>query len=66
MAGAVVAALVLVVLLPDGERIGPAWLLPLLAGLLLVALIAGDPGSDRSSLERAAGDLDRAGVRPGG
>ena len=50
MAGAVVAALVLVVLLPDGERIGPSWLLPLLAGLLLVALFAGDPGKiDRRS-----------------
>ena len=50
MGGAVVAALVLIVLLPDGERIGPPWLLPLLAGLLLVALIAGDPGTiDRRS-----------------
>ena len=50
MAGAVVAALVLVILLPDGERIGPSWLLPLLAGLLLVALFAGDPGKiDRRS-----------------
>ena len=50
MGGAVVAALVLIVLLPDGERIGPPWLLPLLAGLLLVALIAGDPGKiDRRS-----------------
>ena len=50
MGGAVVAALVLVVLLPDGERIGPPWLLPLLSGLLLVALIAGDPGKiDRRS-----------------
>jgi hypothetical protein len=50
MAGAVAAALGLVVLLPDGERIGPPWLLPLLAGLLLVALFAGDPGKiDRRS-----------------
>jgi len=45
MAGAVVAALVLVILLPDGERLGPPWLLPLLAGLLLVALIVSDPGT---------------------
>ena len=50
MAGAIVAALVLVVLLPDGERIGPPWLLPLLAGALLGALFAGDPGKiDRRS-----------------
>ncbi len=50
MGGAVVAALVLIVLLPDSERIGPPWLLPLFAGLLLVALIAGDPGKiDRRS-----------------
>ena len=50
MAGAVAAALVLVILLPDGERIGPPWLLPLLATLLLVALFAGDPGAiDRRS-----------------
>ena len=43
MAGAVVAALILVILLPAGERLGPSWLLPVLAGLLLVALFAGDP-----------------------
>jgi hypothetical protein len=50
MGGAVVAALVLIVLLPDHERVGPPWLLPLLGGVLLVALIAGDPGRiDRRS-----------------
>jgi uncharacterized membrane protein len=45
MAGAVVAALVLTYLLPDELRLGPSWLLPLIEGLLLLALIAGDPGA---------------------
>jgi hypothetical protein len=44
MAGAVVAAMVLTILLPDDLRLAPRWLLPLVEGLLLVALIAGDPG----------------------
>jgi hypothetical protein len=44
MAGAVVAALVLTYLLPDELRLGPSWLLPLIEGILLLALIAGDPG----------------------
>lgn len=43
MAGAVVAAMVLTVLLPDAVRAGPKWLLPSVEGLLLVAVIAGDP-----------------------
>ena len=45
MAGAIVAAMVLTVLLPDDVRLGPAWALPLLEGALLVAVIAADPGS---------------------
>jgi uncharacterized membrane protein len=44
MAGAVLAAMVLTYLLPDDIRLGPNWFLPLLEGLLLVAVIAGDPG----------------------
>jgi hypothetical protein len=44
MAGAVLAAIVLTILLPDAMRIGPQWLLPLIEGALLVAVIAGDPG----------------------
>ena len=45
MAGAIVAAMVLTVLLPDDVRLGPAWALPVLEGALLVAVIAADPGS---------------------
>ncbi len=48
MAAAVIAAIVLTILLPDSVRAGPAWLLPLIEGVLLVAVIAGDPGADRS------------------
>ena len=44
MAGAVLAAIILSILLPDAERLGPQWLLPLVEGVLLVAVIAGDPG----------------------
>ena len=55
MAAAVVATMVLTVLLPDDLRLAPRWLLPTLEGLLLVALIAGDPGriSRRSTALRA-------------
>jgi hypothetical protein len=55
MAGAVVAAMVLTVLLPDAVRAGPNWLLPLIEGVLLVAIIAGDPGKidHRSRLLRS-------------
>jgi hypothetical protein len=50
MASAVVAAIVLTILMPDDDRLGPNWLLPLIEGVLLVALIAGDPGRiDRRS-----------------
>ena len=44
MAGAVLAAMVLTILLPDAMRLGPQWVLPLIEGVLLVAVIAGDPG----------------------
>src|SRR4051812_38365965 len=55
MAAAVVAAMVLTILLPDGFRLAPRWVLPTIEGLLLVALIAGDPGriSRRSAMLRA-------------
>ncbi len=45
MAGAIVAAIVLTVLLPDDVRLGPQWALPLLEGVLLVVIIAADPRS---------------------
>jgi hypothetical protein len=32
MAGAVLAAMVLAILLPDAVRLGPRWLLPLIEG----------------------------------
>jgi uncharacterized membrane protein len=44
MAGAVLAAMALTILLPDDLRPGPRWLLPGIEGLLLVAVVAGDPG----------------------
>jgi hypothetical protein len=55
MAGAVAAAMLLTILLPDSLRLAPRWLLPAVEGLLLVALIAADPGriSRRSAALRA-------------
>lgn len=44
MAAAVVAAMMLTILLPDDIRLGPRWVLPMVEGLLLVALVAADPG----------------------
>ena len=50
MAAAVLAAIVLTILLPRDQRLLPAEVLPLIEGVLLVALIAGDPGAiDRRS-----------------
>ncbi|MEU2832811.1 hypothetical protein ABZ667_29810 [Streptomyces lavendulae] len=43
MAAAVIAAAVLTLLLPDDLRLGPRWALPAAEGLLLVALVSGDP-----------------------
>jgi hypothetical protein len=37
-AGAVVAAIVLTILMPDEVRLGPNWMLPLIEGVLLVAV----------------------------
>ena len=45
MVGAVVAAMVLTLLLPDDLRLGPSWALPLLEGVLLVTLVIADPNS---------------------
>ena len=55
MAAAVVAAIVLTLLLPEDFRLARRWLLPAVEGLLLVVLIAGDPGqiSRRSTALRA-------------
>jgi hypothetical protein len=45
MAGAILSAMLLTALLPDEVRLGPAWALPVIEGVLLVAVIAADPGS---------------------
>ena len=45
MAGAIVAAIVLTVLMPDYIRLGPEWVLPSIEALLLVAMVAADPGA---------------------
>jgi uncharacterized membrane protein len=45
MAGAIVSAMLLTALLPDDVRLGPAWALPLIEGVLLIAVIAADPGA---------------------
>ena len=51
MVAAVVAAIVLAVLRPADIRIAPAWVLPLIESLLLIALIVNDPGRiDRQSV----------------
>ena len=55
MVAAVLAAMVLTASRPDALRLGPPWLLPLIEGVLLAALIVGDPGriDRRSALLRA-------------
>lgn len=55
MAGAVLAAMALLLLMPDDLRLGPRWLLTCVEGLLLVTLIVGDPGriNRRSAVLRA-------------
>ncbi|MFJ6482291.1 hypothetical protein ACIQK6_19540 [Streptomyces sp. NPDC091682] len=55
MAAAVIASAVLTLLLPDDLRLGPRWALPLAEGVLLVALVSGDPGriSRRSTVLRS-------------
>jgi hypothetical protein len=50
MASAVLAPMALTAALPDAERVGPQWMLPFIEGLLLVAVVVGDPGKiDRRS-----------------
>ncbi|THA50146.1 hypothetical protein [Streptomyces sp. A1136] len=44
MAGAVVVSMLLTAFLPDDLRLAPRWVFPAVEGLLLLALIAGDPG----------------------
>ena len=65
MAGAVVAAIVLTLLLPDDLRLGPNWALPVLEAVLLVVIVVGDPGSiDRQVPGVACGwDRPRGGAR---
>ena len=47
---AILAAIALTMSLPDGLRLGPWWMLPLIEGVLLVAMVIGDPGRiDRRS-----------------
>jgi hypothetical protein len=55
MAGAVLATIILTILLPDDVRAGPKWVFPLAEGVLLVVVIARDPGkiNRRSSVLRA-------------
>jgi uncharacterized membrane protein len=45
MAGAILAAIVLTVLLPDDVRLGPGWVLPSIEAVLLVAVVTADPRS---------------------
>ena len=54
MASVVLAAMVLTYLLPVDLRLAPRWVLPLIEGLLLVAVVVGDPGqiTRRSALLR--------------
>ena len=50
MAAAVMVAIVLTIVIPREQRLLPAWVFPSIEGMLLVALIAGDPGAiDRRS-----------------
>lgn len=63
MATAVVVAMALTVLLPDDLRLAPRWVIPAVEGLLLIALIAGDPGRiDRRSTVLRAMSIALVGV----
>ena len=55
MAGAVLAAMTLTVLLPSNVRLGPPWAIPAIEGALLIVVVLGDPGkiNRRSSFLRA-------------
>ncbi|MEU7019913.1 hypothetical protein ABZ990_04550 [Streptomyces sp. NPDC046203] len=58
MATAVAVAMVLTLLLPDDLRLASAWVLPTVEGLLLLTLIAGDPGR----IDRRSGALRAAAI----
>jgi hypothetical protein len=58
MVGAVVAAIVLTLLLPDDLRLGPNWALPVIEAVLLVTLIAADP----VSITRRSRELRMVGI----
>ena len=45
MAGAILSAMLLTVLLPADVRLGPQWALPLIEGVLLIVVVAADPRS---------------------
>jgi hypothetical protein len=57
MAGAVVTAIVLTILLPADQRVFPQWVIPVVEGILLVALIAGDRGRSTAARERCVRSL---------
>ncbi|MFD7321850.1 hypothetical protein ACFV9D_12340 [Streptomyces sp. NPDC059875] len=63
MATAVLAAMALTLLLPDDLRLAPKWVLPSIEGLLLLTLIASDPGRiDRRSAAMRAVSIALVGV----
>jgi uncharacterized membrane protein len=67
MAGAVVAAIVLTILLPETIRFFPQWLIPAVETALLIALIAGDPGKiDRRARHLRWLSISLVGVLVGG
>jgi hypothetical protein len=62
MAGAVVAAIVLTILLPAAIQLGPGWLLPLIEVVLLIAVIsARPPRASESQARGGAPGLQRIG-----
>ncbi|MEV4231387.1 hypothetical protein AB0J81_30725 [Streptomyces bobili] len=63
LTGAVVTAMVLALLLPDDLRLGPRWALPTLEGILLLALVAGDPDWFSRRSDGLAHRVDRPGER---
>ena len=62
MAGAIVAAIVLTVLMPDYIRLGPEWVLPVDRGAVARRGGRRRPGLDHAPLPRVADALDRARV----
>jgi hypothetical protein len=63
MVGAVVAVSALTIHLPDSLRLAPPWVLPIVEGALVVALMIGDPGRiDNRSLPLRVVSLGLVGV----